>query len=302
MGTNYRWRKVEPSRDLCGASKEEFARLMDQLADSWKRNRAQELASRPNRQRASGAGRKQTPMWVQLLATMTMWRQNLTTRATGRLFEVHERTIRRWRDRVEAVLLDHGFQPPGVATAIRSVEDLGAYVAEVLPDQIAVDGTDVARSSPGDYQEQRAAFSGKTKTHVVKATVVAGRERRPLWFEANPCGEGRTHDITMLRSQPEVLATLGLVAAAGVLVMADKAYQTLPDVLGINVMVGVRKPKGEPRSIGNRLYNRVLSSMRMPVEHAIGRLKWWQVMRYWRRAPHRFATSGRAIAILASLI
>ncbi len=30
------------------------------------------------------------------------------------------------------------------------------------------------------------------------------------------------------------------------------------------------------------MINRDLSSIRMPVEHAIGRMKWWRAFRYWR--------------------
>jgi hypothetical protein len=46
----------------------------------------------------------------------------------------------------------------------------------------------------------------------------------------------------------------------------------------------------------------VLSSMRMPVEHAIGRLKWWKTLRYWRRYPDQFDQTGKAITVLDSLI
>jgi hypothetical protein len=62
------------------------------------------------------------------------------------------------------------------------------------------------------------------------------------------------------------------------------------------------KPRGKARSMENRLYNRVVSSMRMPVEHAIGRLKWWRAMTQWRRPADRFDHGGRAIAVLTSLI
>ena len=122
-----------------------------------------------------------------------------------------------------------------------------------------------------------------------------------MWFEANPSGEGRTHDITMLRSQTQLLVALGAIAAAGVWVMGDKGYQGLGSDIGVNAVCGQAKPRGRSRSMENRIYNRVLSSMRMPVEHAIGRLKWWRAMTHWRRPAPTFDRTGRAIAILASL-
>jgi hypothetical protein len=301
MGTKYRWAKLEPSRELCGATPDEFAGLIERLAPLWEQRR-RELESRPDRKRAPGAGRKPTPLWVQLLATMTMWRQGSTTRAMGLLFGVDARSIRRWRDGVEDLLLAHGFQPPGAKSPIRSVEDLVAYVEENDVAHVAVDGTEVRRNSPVDYQAQKAAYSGKTKDHVVKASIVADPARRPLWFAANPTGEGRTHDITMLRAQTELLAALALVTGAGVLVLADKAYSSLDQDLGLLAVVGTKKPRNRERSMENRLWNRALSSIRMPVEHAIGRLKWWAAMRYWRRPADRFDRGGRAIAILTSLL
>ncbi len=83
-------------------------------------------------------------------------------------------------------------------------------------ERIAVDGTETGRSQPTNYEAQKVAYSGKTKAHVVKASVVADDHRRPLWFAGNPSGEGRTHDIRMLRSQTELFTTLAAVAALGV--------------------------------------------------------------------------------------
>ena len=208
MGIKYRWAKLAPSRDLCGATPEEFAGLVERLAPVWEARR-REVEARPGRVRAPGGGRKPAPFWVQLLATMTMWRQGSTTRATGQMFGVDARSIRRWRDGVEDLLLAHGFQPPGVARPIRTVEDLVSYVEANEVERVMVDGTEVRRNSPARYDAQKAAYSGKTKDHVVKASVVADPGRRPLWFTANPTGEGRTHDMTMLRSQTELLATSG---------------------------------------------------------------------------------------------
>lgn len=51
--------------------------------------------------------------------------------------------------------------------------------------------------------------------------MVADSGRRPVWFEANPNGEGRTHDITMLRSQTGLLDVLARTRAH---VLADKVY------------------------------------------------------------------------------
>ena len=67
------------------------------------------------------------------------------------------------------------------------------------------------------------------------------------------------------------------------------------------VVFPVMRPAHGKHSDADRLFNRDLSSMRMPAEHAIGRMKWWRTMRYWTRDPQQFGPTGKAIAVLASI-
>ena len=293
--------RLGPSRDLCGTTAEQFADLLVRLAPLAAQRR-EELADRPGRKRAPGAGRRPFPFWLRLLVALTYLRQGTTVRATAAMFGIHERSVRRYRDEVEQLLVGHGFLPPGTTRPIRSLEELGAYVQQ-LPDQtVMVDGTEVRRWSPYPWEDQKAAWSGKTKGHVVKATVVSDRQRRPLWVEANPTGEGRTNDIAMLRAQTGLMTVLMAAAAAGVVVLADRGYPTLWKDLGDEgVIVPLYKPRHRPMDGYDTMFNRALSSMRMPVEHAIGRMKWWRTLHYWRRPTAAFDRTAKAIGVLATL-
>jgi hypothetical protein len=120
-----------------------------------------------------------------------------------------------------------------------------------------------------------------------------------VWFEASPNGEGRTHDITMLRSQTALSDVLAHTKAH---VLGDNAYGGLrhgidPD----RVLTPIMRPRGGELGDSDRLENRDLSSIGMPVEHAIGRMKWWRTMHYRRADPSRFGPTGKAIATLASI-
>lgn len=141
-----------------------------------------------------------------------------------------------------------------VSEPARSVEDLLDCVEANEVDRIAVDGTETRRSQPSDYEAQKAPYSGETRAHAVKASAIADDRRRSLWFSANPSGEGRTHDIRMLRSQTGLLATLAAVAALGVWVMGDTADERLAGEIGPFAVTGTKKPRGQPRSMENRLY------------------------------------------------
>jgi DDE superfamily endonuclease/Helix-turn-helix of DDE superfamily endonuclease len=285
---------IEPSRDLCGTTPEQFGELLTRLAPAWEEMR-RARAERPGRLRAPGAGPKPTALWVRLLVALTHLRQGTSVRATGRIFGVHERSVRRWRDEIEGLLAGHGCLPPGAVAPIRTTADLLAHL-ESRPDvPVLVDGTEVPRWTPGDWEAQQAAWSGKSKAHVLKGTVVADGSRRPLWFEANPSGEGRTHDTTMLRSQTALLLAL---LASGALIVGDQGYRGLRRDVGARAWVPDVKPRRGVRPARDTDH----ALVRMPVEHAIGRMKWWRAMRDWRRPVGSFDRTGKAVAALASML
>jgi hypothetical protein len=229
-------------------------------------------------------------------------RQGTSVRATAAIFGIHERSVRRFRDEVEELLVDHGFQPPDAQRPIRTLEDLAVYLDGLADGTAMIDGTEIRRCSPYPWQEQKQAWSGKTKAHVVKATVIADQNRRPLWVEANPSGEGRTHDITMLRAQDALMAVLMTAAAAGTVFLVDRGYRRLDKDLDPQaVIIPATKPRYRPMDDIDRMFNKALSSMRMPVEHAIGRMKWWRVLQYWRRPTAAFDRTAKAIGVLATL-
>jgi hypothetical protein len=262
------------------------------LAEEAKRRRQ----DRPDRLRAPGAGQKGAPLWMRLLVALTHLRQGTALRATGAIFGVDEKSVRNWRDEIEGLLVDYGLRPPGGGRRIRSLEDLAAYLDTV--DEVMVDATEIRRSAPGDWEAQRQAWSGKSHGYAVKATVVADAHRRPIWFEANPSGEGRTHDATMLRGQKELLEVL---IDSGVTVHMDKAYRGLHHELGDRAQVPLLKTRRQPRTDQEKTRDRRLSTQRMPIEHAIGRMKWWRALHYWRRPIAALSRTGKAIAVLATL-
>lgn len=291
--------RIGPSRELCGTTPEQFDQLLarlDPMAVAAKTARE----NRPGRRRAPGAGQKGRPFAFRLLVTLTHLRQGHTTRATAALFGIHERSVRNWRDQIESLLGEHGFYPPGARRPIRTLDDLRCHLDAVPGEACMVDGTHVPCKMPVDFEAQRAAYSGKDRDHVVKASIVADAGRRPLWFAANPSGEGRTHDITMLRAQTGLLAVLAATTAT---VLADKAYVGLHhDMDPDGYLAPWVKPRGGTLSTDDRDANHMLSSLRMPVEHSIGRMKWWRALRYWRRPTDRFTQGGKAVAVLASML
>lgn len=292
------WVKIKPSRSLCGTSPEEFGDLLVRLAPLAEADKCAR-EDRAGRQRAPGAGRKPTVFAVRLLVGLTHLRQGTSVRATAGLFGVHERSVRRWRDELERLLVAHGVVPPGADEPVRTLRDLADYL-RVQPDDsyVIVDGTDVPRPRPGSWEAQKPAWSGKSKRHAIKATVLADPDGNAVWFEANPTGEGRTQEIAALRAG----ALLGVLALAGITVLGDLGYQGLGNWTTRDVYTPVRRPRGRPHlDRDSRLYNHALAQARIRVEHSIAGLKRWGALRHHRRPPAALDRTGRAITVLNSL-
>jgi hypothetical protein len=291
------WVKVRPSRVLCGCSPDEFAALLVELAPVAEQDkRARE--DRPGRMRAPGAGAKPQPFSVRLLVALTHLRQGTSVRATAAMFDVHERSVRRWRDELERLLVAHGVRPPEGGEPIRTLGDLAAYLGSRGPDQyVIVDGTDVPRPRPVSWENQKPAWSGKSRRHAVKGTVITDAAGHPVWFEANPTGEGRTQDLAMLRSG----ALLGVLALAGITVLADLGYQGLGSLVTGDVYTPRRRRPGRGLDRDDRIYNHAHAQARIRVEHGIARLKQWGALRHHRRPPATLDSTGKAITVLTSL-
>ena len=160
---------LEPSWELCGTTPAQFADLLARLAPLVEAERVAR-GRRPDRKRKlGGRGDKPNPFWFRLLVALTLLRQGSACRATARIFSVHERTVRKYRDEIVGLLAAHGCQPPGAAQPIRTLDDLRVYLDGLATECCMVDGTHVPRSMPVEFDAQRAAYSGKTTTTSPRA-------------------------------------------------------------------------------------------------------------------------------------
>jgi len=295
-----RWVKVGPSRDFCGMTEEEFADLVIGLSPLAEARRARR-ADRPGRQRAPGAGGRPNAFAFRLLVALRHAWTGTSVRQTAAGLGIHEKSVRNYRDEIEELLVAHGVITAGGDEPIRNLSDLVAHLRTVADSDdgyVIIDGTHVPRYRPGgSWEDQRAAYSAKSHDHVVKGTVVSDPDGHPIWFEANPNGEGRTHDLTMLRTG----ALLGVLAITGVTVLGDLGYLGLDRHTSGDVYVPVRRPGGR-RHLGrdDGLYNHALAVARIRVEHSIARLKRWGTMRQHRRSAATFERTARAVIVLNS--
>jgi len=152
---------------------------------------------------------------------------------------------------------------------IRSVEEFLQLFPEVK--DIFIDGTERPIQRPRSAKGQRRKYSGKKKRHTRKNTVVCDENSKILVI--SPTKDGRIHDSKQLRKTPLVENIPKEVA-----MWMDKAYTRDIATNGNKVMIPHKKPRKRELSDEQKEENKVIASIRMVVEHAIGGIKRFRCM------------------------
>jgi hypothetical protein len=130
-------------------------------------------------------------------------------------------------------------------------------------DQILVhDGTEREVPRPQDEEAQQWKYSEKKKRHTVKNAVIIGCFCMALY--ASPTFDGRVHD--------KKIADAAYSIPPGFTLAQDTGYQGYcPE--GVTIFQPQKKPKGKELTPEQKQHNRLISSFRVRVEHAIGSMK-----------------------------
>jgi hypothetical protein len=269
----------------------------DYQAQEWHRH------SRPDRQRAIGAGRAFTlDPRDQLLVTLVWLRRYPTHEVLAWLFGVSDSTTVRIVGRILPLLerLGHDtmrFPDPGKHHR-RTFAELLADLPEL---SVVIDSFEQKVQRPQARSAADPWYSGKKKTHTIKSQVGvdvhSGR-----FCDISASVPGPTADITLLK-QSGLLERL----PEGVGAEADLAYVGIKDAhpqgLGFTPR---RKPRGKdkkrargqdkPRPPEDSRYNTAFARRRIIVEHSIGRLRIYECLTACDRQ-HRVDHRARVVAV-----
>jgi hypothetical protein len=253
---------------------------------------------RPDRRRAIGGGH---PFGLaardQLLLTVVWLRRYPINAVLGYLFGVEETTALRTVARVLPVLEAAGLDTMRLPDPGKGQRpDLDALLADTPGLAVLVDTFEQRVQRPRERAEADAHYSGKQKRHTLKSQVAVD-ERDGRIVDVAPSARGPTHDLTLLRRS-------GLLERlpAGVGALGDLGYlglaQAHPSGLGATPR---KKPRGRARPPEDVAYNTAFARRRVPVEHAIGRLRCYQALSQTDRHHRRHHTErARAIAGLVN--
>src|SRR3954468_16203253 len=158
--------------------------------------------------------------------------------------------------------------------------------------EIFIDGTEQELPKPKDKARRKDFYSGKRKRHTAKKQVLSTKNKLILHLCRHV--PGRVSDLLLLRAT----GVMRKILKKSVVVRVDKGYEGLEEEYP---QVRVEKPRkarrAHPLTVLEKIYNRAMSTLRIPVEHAIGHLKKYRLLAgIYRGKPERYDESALVIA------
>jgi IS5 family transposase len=266
-----------------GLTISQFDRLLGQLSRAYADCNARRLA-RPDRQRRVGGGsRFRLLLADRTLLSLVFLRLYLTNDLLGYLFGLDASNISR-NLRILLPLLEQQLpvplqpcrhlspQPPASKRRrkIGSLDELLQHYPDLR--EVIVDATEQPVNRPSHKTKRKNRYSGKKKryTRKVQMAVISNG----LIVHLSKSVGGRTHDLTLFhrsgveRQLPQEIA-----------IAADKGYTGLAKHYPQRAVELPKKPsKHHPLTLGEKRRNRRLARRRIVVEHALSRVKKYQVM------------------------
>lgn len=249
-------------RALTGMGYQEFSDLVPVFETSLIELRMQ----KPNRKRKVGAGQKgKLPTTESKLFFILFYLKNYPTYDVLGFLSDKERShaceaVRLYSKALKKAL---GRELALPKRKITSVEEFFTLFPEAK--DVFLDGTERRIQRPKNGKRQRKAYSGKKKATTRKNIVMTDEKKRILLL--SPTKSGRRHDK---RLSDKIMLVEHIPPNIGV--WADSGFQGIQHAHP-NVLIPKRGSKRHPLTEEERQNNKVISSFRMKVEHAIGGTK-----------------------------
>lgn len=154
------------------------------------------------------------------------------------------------------------------ATTDKALQEKLALITAEKDKQLCHDGTEREIPRPKNQDAQSDNYSGKKKKHTVKNAIITNLACFILFL--SPTVNGRMHDKKMA----DTLYTI----QSGFTLWQDTGYQGFKPK-GVTIMQPIKKPKGKELTDEQKEYNRLISQVRVRVEHAIGSTKRYRIVK-----------------------
>jgi hypothetical protein len=181
----------------------------------------------------------------------------------------------------------------------KNVEDFELHVENA--EELIFDGTENLTERPKEYDKQKEKYSGKKGTHTDLALLLS--DKKTWIYYVSNYYDGKNVDFGVLKQEfpPElpwfkrfkVLVDLGFIGIA-------KLYEIK------ELIIGEKKPRKSKKNLNSKLTeeqkikNTAVSKQRIFVEHAIGKMKRYRILKNRCRIKCP-VTKNRILGIAAGL-
>lgn len=253
---------------MTGYTTTEFEALLPSFTSQFTQFvQSQTLRGQPRQQRAYTTYRNGVLPTIEdkLLFILVYLKQATTQEVHANLFGMHQPDANRWlhllHPLLNQALANLGELPVREADALSLEAEEGALYFH--------DGTERPIQRPQDTQDQRLYYSGKKKQHTLKNNVIIDASCKVRFLTAT-C-EGKKHD-------KRVADDVAYPIPQGSTLCQDTGFQGF-SLEGVCILQPKKKPRGQSLSVKDRLTNRWISSLRIRIEHAIGGVKRYRIVK-----------------------
>jgi len=246
---------------MTGICREEF--------DSIEGGFTEELRKIRNPKKVNSGAPSKLQLKDKLLMTLIYYRHYKNFDFIGVMFNVDGSTVKRWLDSCEDALeavLEKKFMPLDTS---KSKEELREQLNSEA--EIYIDGTEQPIRRPQDKIDQKENYSGKKKRHTSKILVLTNKDKKVIGM--TPVYVGHSHDFAMFKEEK-----ISELISPESLVYVDTGFEGIDKFID---KTQIKKPKKKPKKRklngGEQHGNRVISSKRVKIEHAIGGFKKFKI-------------------------
>jgi hypothetical protein len=295
MLLNYAYLRSFPKvfRALTGLDVPEFADLIHDILPRWEKAERQRLSRRDRKRDLGGGPHFELTVIDQLLLTVIWLRCYPIQEVLGFLFGISDTTAGRYINRMLPRLEQSGRDTmrrpdpgrrhrPGLNDLFNAIPELKAVVIDTFEQRV--------QRHP-NRAEADTYYSGKKKAHTLKSQVAVNLFTGEF-VDISQSVRGPTADLTLLKASellarlPDDVRRLFDLAYVGVEQLCPNAVCLLPR----------RKPRNQPRPPEDAIYNTMIASCRIKVEHSIGRLRWYESLKQVDRH-HRENHTARVVSV-----
>ena len=281
---NYIIKKKDLFPTVLGMSYYHFEKLLPKFSQALRIKQYSRIPD-DKRKRKSGGGRKSNlgDDTGKLFFILFYYRHYPTLRFAQALFSLEDSHIHYWIHFLTSVLWEAlGYQLDLPKAKVSSLAGLYSTCPDLK--EFIVDGTEREIERPKDKTKQKDYYSGKKKEHTVKNQIIINPKKKRILYVSKTI-TGRIHDKKALID--DGILTMAPLKSKG---MADLGYQGVnEDCPWLKVIIPIKRRPKQELTESDEATNKSISSIRVRVEHVIGRLKINKILCYSFRSNIDFA-------------